>query len=640
MFNEWPTLFPCSQFARYPSLLQSSDIDGGSSVAVLTSLRRILESLNHPDMIHLILHYLLALPDTIPTPSRAPTSRVVSAARRRKSMDLANMMASQSEEAANPTLFNLVDLILVCLRSGIQQTIAVTLQLVSVILRRHHQYAVTTLLRTARLMTEGPQTTIGAHEREMEFLLSLAGDIGGHEDFDEAYENYIRDCMVLLESHPCSQTIIAPKTANDTFKLPRAQASIPGGPRDVRSHTLRSDDPLLKTMLGLLETFFVNPVETNLCLTAAIIDLATCGYMSIEGWLLPDPSKYTYEDMDDPEDSTMTVTGSQTVSSETSERSKLRAVRLARRSPHWPPPEVPALLSHLQTLVSHVSVYRSGIPRFNDLLHQRRQAVHTQPVQETPKPVHQKQRSSFDSSTSRSTSPPPVRQSAFNSLAQQIFPGLASPSRSLSPRGRRSQDQQRSSISQGMGTSAPIPIQSSSTPRIPPPQFPMGSSLDTPSRGSSRAFSSSPLRDSGSKAAASRGLASQVAAFAEVDKAILARKVGMPTQKGELVPPPFPNLAPNAQDQDSAVAAQGDYCITTSPVDKGGESPDTDGEQFDDAREEAEVDIESEEEEAEEERLVSVSHVLTNVILLQEFLLELAALVQVRAGLFGAVKFI
>lgn len=41
-----------------------------------------------------------------------------------------------------------------------------------------------------------------------------------------------------------------------------------------------------------------------------------------------------------------------------------------------------------------------------------------------------------------------------------------------------------------------------------------------------------------------------------------------------------------------------------------------------------------------EQNLVTVSHVLTNVIVLQEFLLELAALVQVRAGLFGEVRFV
>jgi hypothetical protein len=37
---------------------------------------------------------------------------------------------------------------------------------------------------------------------------------------------------------------------------------------------------------------------------------------------------------------------------------------------------------------------------------------------------------------------------------------------------------------------------------------------------------------------------------------------------------------------------------------------------------------------------VSVSHVLTTVIVLQEFLLELAAMVQGRAGLFGEIKFV
>ena len=48
----------------------------------------------------------------------------------------------------------------------------------------------------------------------------------------------------------------------------------------------------------------------------------------------------------------------------------------------------------------------------------------------------------------------------------------------------------------------------------------------------------------------------------------------------------------------------------------------------------------TEDKKKEEQKLVSVSHVLTNVIVLQEFLLELAALVQVRAGLFEEVKFV
>ena len=36
---------------------------------------------------------------------------------------------------------------------------------------------------------------------------------------------------------------------------------------------------------------------------------------------------------------------------------------------------------------------------------------------------------------------------------------------------------------------------------------------------------------------------------------------------------------------------------------------------------------------------ITLGHFLTNVIILQEFVLELAALVEVRAGLFGEIDF-
>lgn len=47
----------------------------------------------------------------------------------------------------------------------------------------------------------------------------------------------------------------------------------------------------------------------------------------------------------------------------------------------------------------------------------------------------------------------------------------------------------------------------------------------------------------------------------------------------------------------------------------------------------------SEAESAEETKEISLSHVLTNIIILQEFILELAAIIQIRASLFGEVSF-
>ncbi|TVY80452.1 UPF0518 protein [Lachnellula suecica] len=587
----------------YPSLLESSDVDGGSSVAVLTYLRRILESLDHPDMIHLILHYLLALPDTTTTPSGTRAS--ISAARKRKSMDLATMMATHIEPASTPALFNLVDLIQASLKSESQQTISVTLQLVSVILRRHHRYAVTTLLWTSQILAEGPQRTIGAHEKEMDFLLSLAGGVGGEDNFDEAYENHVKDSMSALESHPCSITLIAPKSAGGTSKFPGSQATIPGAPRDIRSHTLRPEDPMLKTLLGVLASFFTNSVETNLSLTGAVVDLATCGFMRIEGWLLPDPSKYIYiEEDEEAEDSYFMGIGDLI---EIEEKEQMRALRKMRRTPNWAESQIPKFLTELNALVDQVSSYRSEIPRFDELLQQRRDAFQAASSNTaTPIPIRQHPpRSSFESS-SRSSSPP--RKSGFDSLAQRIFPELATPSRSNSPRGRRSGQERSSSsgLSGGYGFATPT----SSRNAAPPPQFPMG--LETPSRDSSRAFSPSPLR--GADTSQKHGVpASQAAAFAAVDQSILARKVGLPTPKGELSPIPFPNLRGSDPDSSKEGSVQG-----------------TDDSSISGAEGEKE----------QEQKLVTVSHMLTNVLVLQEFLLELAALVQVRAGLFGEVRYV
>jgi hypothetical protein len=594
---------------RYPSLLESSDVDGGSSVAVLTYLRRILEALDHPDMIHLILHYLLALPDTTPAPTGSRAS--VSAARKRKSMDLATMMQGfQVEDATTPALFNLVDLIQGSLRSTSEQTISVTLQLVSVILRRHHRYAVTTLLWTSQIFSDGSLRTIGAHDLEMEFLLGLAGSIGGEDNFDEVYDNHVKDCMGILESHPCSITLVAPKSAGGTTKFAGSLASIPGAPRDIRSHTLRPEDPMLKTLLGILASFFTNSIETNLSLTGVIVDLASCGFMRIDGWLLPNPTEYVYgEDEAEAEDPYFMGLGDPI---DVQERAQIRELKRARRTPKWDENKIPVLLKQLKKLVDQVSAYRAEIPRFDELLQQRREAFQAATsATSTPIPIRQAPppRSSFESS-SRSVSPP--RISALDSLAQRIFPELSTPSRSHSPRGRRSQERSSGGgLSGGYGLSTPT----TSRAVVPPPQFPMG--LETPSRGSSRAFSPSPLRDTETTLRKHGVPASQAAAFAAVDQSILGRKVGLPDFKGEINPIPFPNLRPgdngNGKEESNGGAEDGSLQGEGEGNGEGG---------------------------VEEEKMVSVNHVLTNVIVLQEFLLEVAALVQVRAGLFGEVRYV
>lgn len=562
-------------------------------------------------MIHLILNYLLALPDTTMLESMASTKSLASEARKRKSMNLATMGTQQS----TPDLFNLVDLIIGSLRSKSIQTITVTLQLFSVILRRHHRYAVSTLLRTTRVITDGPQKLIGAHQMELTYILDLANDISMQEGFDEIYEGHIKDATNLLESHPCSHDLIVPVGVS---KPAAKQPTIPGTPQDVHPHTLRPDDPILKTLLSILSTFFTNSVETNLALTEALIDLAICGYMNVEGWLLPDPSKYTYPTPpQQPPPSKPVKPGSQAAT----ELSQIQTLREARRRPNLPTAATPPLLLTLRALVAQTTTYRSAIPRFDDLLHSRRQAFKLDaegPPPPTPRRTDARgNRKSSESD--RSSSPPAQRRTpastsrtrrlgasaAIDSLASRIFPELASRSSSPLTRGRTSREQKRS------GHATP---------------------------GGGRVVSNSPLRASETAGAGSlldedgaaweaMGSASQSAAYAHIDRGILTRRVGMAKivvgEAGGRRVVDTESIAPSTPAGSTVGDGEGDEegSVVTSRTDETGTETGTD-------REEEVV-----------EKMVSVSHVLTNIIALQEFILELAALVQVRAAMFDEVKF-
>ncbi|KAH6850430.1 Retinoic acid induced 16-like protein-domain-containing protein [Chaetomium sp. MPI-CAGE-AT-0009] len=635
----------------YPSLLESSDVDGGSSVAVLTYLRRILESLDHPDMVNLILHYLLGLPDLVGSAS-ASTGDVVSAARKRKSLDLATMMASKGEAAADPLLFNLVDLILACLRSQNNQTVYVTLQLVSVILKRHHRYAVITLLYTEGVLGESHHRTSGAHQQEVEYLMSLAGSIGGEDNFDEIYDNVLKDTLLRLENHPCSIKLVTPKTSTHNHKLPAVPDTLPGAPRDVRSHTLHPTDPLLNIVLDRLDTFFLNSVDTNLALTEAIFDLAACGFMHLEGWFMRNPLNYVYEEEDD--SPPLPEPPLDPESQEYIEYKQMQAMQEARRRPRWIQSALPRLLKILQTLCDQVAGYRETVPRFDDLLQQRREAFQIADSVSQPLPLHPPRAKTPVSSTAGTATPSTEqtviyadegrdtsheRPSGFEGFAQRILSELGTPTLSGSPRGRK---EAKRIVSD---RSTPVSFLSADASlNLPPPQIGRSFSPRTPSPSNMPGGSQ---WENGKPDA----FASQAKAFQAVDQSILARRVGVPDVK----PSTEKSMEPIGLSFDSRQRTAGGVSSADEKYaadeeeakaeEGGGEdallAPSEDGEQTDDDDDDggAAVAGEGEPRTPTIDRSVSVSHVLTNVIVLQAFLFELASVVQVRAGLFGEVRF-
>ncbi|KAI8624360.1 Retinoic acid induced 16-like protein-domain-containing protein [Xylariaceae sp. FL1651] len=608
----------------YPSLLESSDVDGGSSVAVLTYLRRILESLDHPDMINLVLHYLLALPAT-DSSTRSFSEPAVSAARKRKSMDLASMMASKVELAYSPLLFNLVDLVHLCLKSQNDQTVCVTLQLVATILKRHHRYAIVTLLHTEGVDKSISRRTMGAHQQEVDFLMTLAGIVGGQDNFDEIYSNILKDAMTRVEGHPCSLKLVAPKVSTHNHKLPAVPDSLPGAPRDVPPHTLSPEDPLLHNILDIMEQFFINPVETNLSVTETIIDLAVCGYIALEGWLLRHPRKYLYDDDSDEPTSPLPDPASNSFK----EIEKLQAISRCRRRPKWQPSGLPRILTVLESLADQVAFFRDSVPRFDELMQRRREAFQTAdaivPNQQNVRAsstarVPGPDTSSHDGSRSAS----PGKPSAFEGFAQRILSELGTPSRSGSPRGRKevTRSSGTSSIRSGTHgvatpTSKPIPAA--------PKEFPLSFENSSMS-GMTRSFSPGSHYDESGLDGRGSPVASQVAAFAAVDQGILAQRISLPKLKVDSIPLDFGRKEPNRGaniDHDENRENEDDIDPTEAQV----------------AADEDEIEEHPELQTPPKEKTASVSHILTNVIIYQSFLLELTSLVQVRAGLFNEVKF-
>lgn len=267
----------------YPSLLESSDVDGGSSVAVLTYLWRILDSVDHPDLIHLILRYLLAISDSF----TAARSGSFQATEKRKVSMKQRLEARGGDDTLNPLYFNLVDLLNASVRSKNVETITSALRLVTVMLNKHHQHAISSLVKSVPFRQGTLTRTMGSLRYDLDAYIDLAESIGGEEAMDEAYENCLKDASTLIESHVCSSTKIGldPPGLVDSK---RRGAILDNRPKDLHDHLLLPDDPLLHSLLDLLKTFFTNDIEINLGLTEVLSHLASCPYTRLEGWLVID----------------------------------------------------------------------------------------------------------------------------------------------------------------------------------------------------------------------------------------------------------------------------------------------------------------------------------------------------------------
>lgn len=520
----------------YPSLLESSDIDGGSTASVITYLYRILDSLDHPELVQRILQYLLAFSKHkvgMQDQSQKPVHMSLS---RRKSLNVLAALA-EAEQNPSPDLFNLVDLITMCVRSKSSQTVAASLKLVSIMLRRHHDHAMSALFKSR---TDGGllRRPIGALNAEMEELFCLASSIPGEKAVDQAYDSILKDTLMLLETHSCQASCdTAFSMAQDTI-ADRALG-------EIEQTLISKDDTLLKELLQLLTSFFTNSVMTNLALTEALIGLACCQKIALDGWLLVELCDYRYD---------TTLTLGQTHSHD----------RAAYDHPSWDETNCPPLRTTLEALVGQVEQWQDDLPDFKASL-----AAHRAFLAEGDASGNS---SSVSQDVSEHVAAPQSRSLSVDIINKRNPKAW---SRSISPRGRKAQLLDGSTPTSVSASPSPAPKKA-----LTKTQF--GSVPSTLSQQSSRSGSLAPD--------------------------LLRKRIAMPF-RGPMMSLNYDS----ASDSGSLPGAPSTDASSGFNTPRDQEQPQT--------------------------MEVSLAHILTNTIILQEFILELAAVVQTRASLFDEVRF-
>ena len=250
----------------YPSLLESSDVDGGSTAAVIAHLARILTAVDNQILAQRVLRYLLASTNQPREPQKHRPRLSVS---RRKSLDHLAALA-EAAHAPTPDLFNLHDLVVMSLKSKHSNTVNACLKLLSIILGKHHPSALNGFFRIESLDPSSVDRSIKTFNTCLVKYFDLAGTISTSDTMDDSYEATLVDAKTRLERHSCSI-----QSAQDGLSLP----TVPP--------TVSTDCKLLEALLAVLERFFANETLTNLLLTEAIISLAACGNIGIHGWFLP-----------------------------------------------------------------------------------------------------------------------------------------------------------------------------------------------------------------------------------------------------------------------------------------------------------------------------------------------------------------
>lgn len=401
----------------YPSILECSDADG-SSVAVISYIDLILQTIQQEDLAKVVVGYLMddEQEETTSPITTSPASEKINM----EQLDINDTTSKRNNSTSAATHFTLKDLIFSRLESNSQTTVIATLKLVKTLITRHCQYSLGLL--SIYPDTKKNSIIISHHLREVELYFSLIIAIDSAHAKDVlscGYEEYIRDIEMAINSDICYQSVNPiqgqaplnrPKEAakaerRRSFKYGQQQQQQQRSTKTTEKqlqrhhsmfrHRVRSTDPLLQILLNLLSHFFTQSSELNLTLTGVISALAQCPYRSLQGWIAfsesdrtnPDdvlvlnkkgqPAAIRKQDIYARYDTNVPVNTN--IDNEDDDDDRSIDFGVERESSKMTTPtyfkSYPPFFTLLRTLTQQVDYYRSEIHHFDRLLEERRNAL-------------------------------------------------------------------------------------------------------------------------------------------------------------------------------------------------------------------------------------------------------------------------
>ncbi|KAG8844476.1 hypothetical protein FRB91_002592 [Serendipita sp. 411] len=296
----------------YPSILESSPTDG-SAVAVLSYIDMMLQTLPRSSLAELIIDFLMSDDDVDglrianPTKGHRRDKRDLKLRRRKSSA----MMLLELESPINPRQstyfasfgrFTLKDLVFSNLRSQSDAASTAVLQLLQTLLTQHPGLTVNRLFTTL-----GPaEPVIAAVQQESpksddETFVYPGGEATKEDTQDQrpvlpetTFATHERELGLYLNL----VSRVDPQNESEAFStgydnylrdaldaVQQQQDLLVGEGAEMIKYRLNLTDTLLSLLMQSLRTFFAHGVGFNVALTGALTAVASCPSLSLAGWM-------------------------------------------------------------------------------------------------------------------------------------------------------------------------------------------------------------------------------------------------------------------------------------------------------------------------------------------------------------------